>query len=378
MTSYRGLTWDHPRGRDALEAAARRGAADSDSWLDITWDTQALTGFETRSLHDVVDDYDLIVLDHPHLGEALRTDSLLPLDSVFSAAELDTWSDATVGNSFDAYRLDGHPWALPIDAATQVAAARIGQVDDFPQTWSEVDALASRRSVALSISGPHAIVTFASVCVALGEEPAGGDYFISTETGSEVFELLTGIAARAVDGVDGLDPIQLLERMSEVGDLHYIPLVFGYVTFAGHEVRFGDAPSAVVGGRRGSTLGGAGLALSRNCKVDDGLAAYARWLMSPAAQGGFIPQHSGQPSARSAWIDAGLNAATDNFYSATLATIDDAWVRPRYAGYVAFQTEASDVVRAVLGGALSAPAGVESLNRLHHMHVVSAREGARS
>ena len=382
MPNYRGLTWDHPRGRDALEASSPHRVEGADSWASVQWDVHSLAGFESRSISEITQDYDLVVLDHPHLGDALANGSLKPLDSIFATAELEMWGRASIGPSMDSYRMDGHVWALPIDAATQVAAGLADELDGFPQTWDEVDALSKSGSVALSVAGPHAIVTFASACVALGEEPAVGDEFISAEVGAAAFDLLAGIAGRAPRGSSTLDPIDLLQRMAEVGDIRYIPLVFGYVTFAtlpgAHRISFGNAPSGAVGGRRGSTLGGAGIAVSQRCAMSPELMEYLRWLMSADAQERFIPMHNGQPSARSAWTSADLNAEHGDFYSATLATIEDAWVRPRYAGYIGFQVEASEVVRGILSGETSPERGTREINTLHRRYSAAALEGAVS
>lgn len=382
MPNYRGLTWDHPRGRDALEASSPHRIEGSESWVGVEWDVHSLAGFESRPISEIAREYDLVVLDHPHLGDALASGSLQPLDSIFATAELEMWGRGSVGPSMDSYRMDGHVWALPIDAATQVAAGLSDKLGEFPQTWGEVDALSRSGSVALSLSGPHAVVTFASTCIALGEEPATGEDYMSIETGSAAFDLLAGVAGRAPRGAADLDPIDLLTRMAEVGDIHYVPLVFGYVTFATaptvHRISFGDAPSAAVGGRRGSTIGGAGIAVTQRCETTPELKEYLRWLMSADAQERFIPLHNGQPSARSAWTSPDLNAVHGDFYSATLATVEDSWVRPRYAGYVGFQLEASEVVRGIVHGETSPARGTQEINTLHRRYSAAALEGAVS
>ncbi len=57
---------------------------------------------------------------------------------------------------------------------------------------------------------------------------------------------------------------------------------------------------------------------------------------------------TGQPSARVAWRSEKVNADAGDFYRATARTVEDAWVRPRHDGYIAFQTEASAVLRRAL------------------------------
>jgi multiple sugar transport system substrate-binding protein len=396
VTGYRGITWDHPRGRNALEAAARSAAPGS---LDISWSAHSLEHFESHPIDDLAANYDLIVLDHPHLGEALEKHSLQPLDAVVDAARIERWSRESVGPSFDSYSADGYQWAVPLDAATQVAvhSTALLPAADVPATWFDVEALAlsGDAPVALSLAGPHAFLSFASIAVALGEEPGrhAGERLISAGTGSQVLELMRSIASRAPEGADAQNPIALLERLAGVGagagagvgagsggtgssgvtgptgsgasgasgDIAYIPLVYGYVTYSSPTVRFADAPTGTPGGRRGSTIGGTGLAVSARAEVTPALVEHIDWLMSGEAQRRFIPLHDGQPSARSAWEDAEVNAASHDFYRATLRTIDESWVRPRYSGYIPFQSLASAIVRDVLSGELAIDTGLSAL-----------------
>jgi len=80
VTRYRGLTWDHPRGYNALAAAARLD--EEPVGLAISWDRQPLEGFESHPIADLCARYDLVVLDHPHIGEAVSAACLVPLEDV--------------------------------------------------------------------------------------------------------------------------------------------------------------------------------------------------------------------------------------------------------------------------------------------------------
>lgn len=361
--TLRGITWDHPRGRNALEAAAADARASGE--LDLEWSAHPLEGFESHPIDDLAQNYELIVLDHPHLGEALEHGSLQPLDAVVGAADIERWSHQAVGPSFDSYSVDGYQWGVPLDAAAQVAVHDARLLADPPTTWSEVADLARSAPVALSLAGPHAFLTFASLCVAYGEEPAphpAAGPLVSEETARRVLELMRGIGERVPEGTVELNPIGLLERMSSVGDIAYCPLVYGYVTYSSPSIRFADGPVAVAGGRHGSTIGGTGLAVSAHTEVTPELVAHIRWLMDPQTQRGFIPQHAGQPSNRAAWLDDEVNRDSADFYRATLATLDDSWVRPRFGGYIPFQTAASAIVRDVVAGALDVESGIRRLN----------------
>lgn len=199
--------------------------------------------------------------------------------------------------------------------------------------------------VAPSLAGPHAFLSFCSIAVSLGGElrEESGEFF---ERGIAVdaLRILEELARRAPAGTSGLSPIGLLERMTDTDDLAYIPLVYGYVTYS-PRLAFGAPPAGI---RPGSTIGGTGIAVTRRSEPSTALLDHLRWLLSPAAQAGFIPDHAGQPSARSAWTDPRVDAAAGGFYSATLDTIEASWVRPRFPGYIPFQSRAAAIIRAGL------------------------------
>jgi multiple sugar transport system substrate-binding protein len=386
MTAFSGLTWDHPRGRAALEAGAREWAGR----LELAWDVHPLEGFESSPIEELAERYDLIVLDHPHLGDALAHGSLRPVDELFEAAELEAWAADSVGPSLDSYRLAGHLWALPLDAATQVSARRAELVPEAPETWDDVLELSRRRPVALSLAGPHAFLTFCSVAVALGEEPSaeGEETLLSRETGRLVLRILSELAARRPAGSERLNPIAMLRAMTDADDIAYCPLVYGYVNYSRpgspRTVTFGDAPAGSPGGRRGSTIGGTGMAVSTRCTPTPELLAHIRWLMDRDTQRTFIPQHDGQPSARGAWTDPTVDEAAGAFYGGTLATMEQSWVRPRFAGYVGFQSEASALLRESLA---DGPPAEDTLDRLdtlyrqalnHQSRATARHEGSTS
>jgi multiple sugar transport system substrate-binding protein len=374
---HEGLTWDHPRGFSALATAAELVARERGHPL-VRWARQPLEGFESHPIGELAARYDLLVLDHPHLGEAVALDCLRPLDEVFGAEDIAGWRERTAGPALESYLWAGRHWALPLDVATQVAAYRPDLVaGPPPATWAEVLAFAERKPVALSIAGPHAILCLFSIAVALGRSPEGED-LLPDAVVHEAFAVLARLHARAPAGSGALNPIGLLEAMARGGDIALVPLVYGYVNYAGeapgrHRVAFADAPAWREDGRPGTVLGGTGIALTRRAVPDRALLEHLRWLMSEPCQVGFIPAHDGQPSARAAWLSQAVNPRWGGFYRATLASIEQAWVRPRFDGYIAFQTEAARLIRAALDGALAAPELPARLRRAWHESRARAR-----
>ena len=369
MTSV-GLTWDHPRGRDALVEAARRVNAGRPEPL-IQWLTQPLEGFESAPIADLAARHDLLVLDHPHIGEAVAEDCLVPLDDLFPPELLDRWSGGSVGPSFASNVWEGRPWALPLDVATQVMARRPDRVATPPATWEEVEEIARRLPVPLSVAGPHAILTLVSIAAGRGST-IGGDAFVEDDAFALAFEVMGRLWSLRPDGSERLNPIAMSEAMA-AGDIALAPLVFGYVTYARgtgerHPLVFSD----VIGGR-GGVLGGTGIAVTRRCRPSPELLDHLAWLMSPDAQTGLIPAFGGQPSARSAWTDEGIDAAWGGFYSGTLATAEAATLRPRFDGYVAFQTAASARLRDALAQGEDGIAALRAVRDAWHRARAAAR-----
>lgn len=348
--AFRGLTWDHPRGRQALEALQAAGGP-------VAWDVQPLEGFEEAPIGELAERYDVIVLDHPHLGEAHRLDCLQPLDAVFGEEQRTAWTDAAIGCSLSSYVLAGRLWALPLDAAAQVCARRPDRLPEPPATWEDVLRLSERVPTALSLAGPHAILTLLSMTVAFGCEP-DDETLWEPAVAREALGLLATLYRHRVSGSDALNPIALLQAMAEGDDIALCPLVFGYVNYATpaqgtHAIAFSDAPCV---DRIGSILGGTGLALSKRARVDMALREHLALLLSEEAQTGLIPAEAGQPSHRAAWRSPAIDGASGGFFSATRATLEAARVRPRFDGFIAFQREASARLRAGLAGGETADA----------------------
>jgi len=357
-----GLTWDHPRGYLVLDALARALEPD----VSVRWQRQPLEGFESRPLRTLADDFDLLVVDHPGLGEAVRDGALLPLDEVFGQQELAAWRAASVGASYDSYVLDGRPWALPLDAAAQVAVARPDLMDTRPGSWEQAGQVARAYPTTLCLGGPHALLMFSAICVAAGSIPAaasarprpagtksmGGDGpFVSEMAGTAALAVMADLLACADREMSQRNPIGVLDAMAASGGPAYCPLVYGYVTYqrplggqpGSSRLAAFDAPSGP--GGIGSVLGGTGLAITRSAAELGAAAALIRTLLSDEVQVGLYAELGGQSSARLAWEHPGADAAGGGFYRATRVTVEQAWVRPRFAGYPGFQTAASAVLR---------------------------------
>ncbi|MFI7700423.1 hypothetical protein [Nonomuraea sp. NPDC049480] len=335
----RGLTWDHPRGYAPLDELTRLDLAGSNPYGDvpepIVWDRQPLEGFESEPIAKLCETYDVLVIDHPGLGAAV--DALVPMEELFEPDELAGFRAGAVGRTWDSYHLEGRQWALPLDAATQVAVARPGV--ETPATWLETVEFAKGTRTALCLGGPHAFLMFCALC--------SGD-FLDAEEGIRALELMAELLGLADRKVSPLNPIGVLDAMA-AGGPEYCPLVYGYVTYP---LTFSDAPSWP-GRPPGSVLGGTGLAVSgrRIGAIRDTVRVQLRRLLSEPVQTRLFPATGGQPAARAAWEpptarEAGGDAHTSAaFCRGTRATMEAAWIRPRFPGYIALQERSSALIR---------------------------------
>ena len=67
MITLRGITWDHPRGYAPL-AASVAPYAQAHS-VRVEWERRSLKDFGDAPLPELARDYDLLIIDHPHVGQ---------------------------------------------------------------------------------------------------------------------------------------------------------------------------------------------------------------------------------------------------------------------------------------------------------------------
>lgn len=356
MNRLRGLTWKHDRGLAPLLATAR-AFAEKNPGISIEWEARSLHEFGDVSVAGVAGNYDMIVIDHPFMGDVARDRFLVPLDELLDAETLSTLRDQSVGYSHQSYFFEGHQWALAIDAAAQVSGFRADLLDregaTVPRSWEEVSDLAKLRPgfVTLPLLPLDTMMCFFSLCANAGcaAFSCGSERMVDADIGAAALVRLRALAKSALDSALASNPIAIWERMSTSDDIGYCPLAFGYSNYAREgyrraRVSFTDVPRASSGEPRGATLGGAGLAITTACQDRENAAAYARWIASAECQRSLYVDSGGQPGNRMAWVDSPANDLTGGFFQSTLATLENAFVRPRYAGFIELQTAAAQVV----------------------------------
>lgn len=370
MTLLKGMTWSHPRGYDPMVACSKLWK--EKTGVSIEWEKRSLQDFESFPVEELARAYDLIVIDHPHVGQITAEKCLAPLDVPGREAEREATAAASVGRSYPSYTWQGRQWAFPIDAASQVQAWRPDLIEAAPTIWTEVLELAEQGRVLLPLRPPHSLMCLFTLAADLGRPCVveGPGDLVDPETGQTVLEMLREIAALVGPECLTMDPIAVFEKMAEAGSrIACAPLIYGYVPYAKagfrpHRLAFCDMPSVGSCGPIGSALGGTGIAVSAFSAASKEAIDFAYWIASGEVQRGPYAAAGGQPGHAAAWEDEAVNAATGDFYRGTRATLEGAWVRPRHDGYMAFQQAASDRLNEGLAGRQDARRVIADINRL--------------
>lgn len=374
QTTLKGITWDHMRGFTSVVATAQR-FHELHPEIDIQWHKRSLQEFADKPLEQLAGEYDLLVIDHPWAGFAASSGILADLNTLLSPGFLAEQAENSVGQSHSSYGIAGGHWAVAIDAACPVSAWRPDLLEkhgvSVPETFDELITLADRGLVCCPSIALDTYGNFLNLLKAAGETIFPGEEEVADRTAALVaLERLKALADRVEPRFFDLNPIRTLEFMSQNDDFVYAPWTYGYTNYsrkgyAPHRLRFGDVVGIEAGMPGATMLGGAGMAVSRQCAHLGVAKAYAEFTGSAAIQNGIYYEAGGQPGHRSAWSNPALDEQCDGFFSRTLPTLDRAFIRPRYAGYLEFQDTACLHIHDYLRHGGDAGATLDTVNRIY-------------
>lgn len=369
QVQLRGMTWDHSRGFDPMVATSQAfSTAHPD--VSIHWEKRPLQAFADRPVEDMAGAYDLMVIDHPHVGEVARSGHLMAFDGLGRDDEVAVLASQSVGASHRSYEFDGRQWALAIDAATPVAAFRADRLAEAPKSWREVLTLARAGQVAFALFPINTLTTFFGLArnmdFIVAEDP---DQLIARDEGRHVLDLMREIVALVDPRCLSLDPIGVLDWMGRTADGPvYSPFGYGYTNYSrdGYcrfPLTFADAPGIDDNGPRGTVIGGTGIAVSNASPHRDIAAEYAFWIAGAECQSGLFYSSGGQPGNAVAWEDESCNATSRNFFRNTRQTLETAWLRPRYDGYMGLQEAAGDIIHLCLRNEIDVETALDRLQK---------------
>ena len=352
----RGITWGHERGTDPLVATAARFAAETGT--TVHWDVRSLQGFADASIPELAHRYDLLVYDHPHIGEIVPTGALLALDGLVDDAFIADQAANSVGPSHRSYEWDGHLWGLAIDAAGHVGAYRPDLLSrlgvGLPETWDDVFALAALAGsqdmrVSLPMQKVDTLATWLTLAANAGVDPyQDEERILPRDVGLEQLETLVRLAELSPADAYEWNPIRLLEHMATADDVIGCPVLFGYSNYSrpGFRPNARAVPPDPLGRPRPARRRDRRRRhrhLRRTPASPDAAVAYSTYVASPEIQRTLYVESGGQPGHRSAWLDDAANELATGFFRDTLPGLDAGYLRPRYDGQLMVQNEGGDI-----------------------------------
>ena len=354
MIKLKGITWDHARGYDPLIASSELYY--KEKGIQVDWQKRSLTNFGDQSLEALSKQFDLIIMDHPHVGVAEASQCLMPLNDLLPANILNELKISSAGPSFESYHYHEKQWALPIDAAMQCASYRADLMNTYsiPNTWEEVFALAKTLAskklyIGMALCPTDCLCSFLSLTAQFGSPiRENNELLVESSVGIKALSTLRTMCdvfhPKALDW----NPIALYDYMAEQNDIAYSPLAFCYTNYsrAGFRkniLKYHTAPEI-----NNAVLGGAGIAITSSCTNVQEAANYAAWICSDVVQSTIYVNAQGQPGNKMAWENKQANVITNNFFTNTMPSLTNAYLRPRYQGWPKFQTFLGETIHAYL------------------------------
>jgi multiple sugar transport system substrate-binding protein len=379
MKVLTGISWDHPRGFDPMVATA---AAFNRRCMDvrIDWEKRSLHDFGAAPVDQLASQYDLVVLDHPWAGFMAATRCYRPMEEMLPADVLKDLAAHSAGPSHRSYEFAGHQWALAIDAATPSASYRPDLLErlgaQVPRRWNEVIELGKAAARAgMRIAAPlgpvDTITVFLSLADNLGGRPfSNASHVVTRDIGHAVMQAMYALVDQCATYVYELTPITMMDRMGRTDEIAYCPLAYQYSNYSRDGFRpklclYTDMPGLASDEPKGSHIGGTGLAISSSCKHPEVAAQYAAYVASGPVQRTVYFDGGGQPAHTDAWDDAHCNQVAHGFFKNTRRTIEQAYLRPTYNGYIQVQYQGGQIIQNCLKQRGDIDAMLRDLNALY-------------
>lgn len=359
----RGMTWDHPRAYDCLVAASAEH--ERRTGVPTHWEKRSLQAFADVPIESLAREYDLIILDHPHVGQVAETGCLLPLSPMAK--------DASLGGSAESYIWKGKTWALPIDAACQMSVMRPDLCTTFPSAWNSVleDGAEAYRLIT-PLLPVDAFDMMMTLLASLGEDEVGvlENQFCSETNGIISLAVLKRLYKLGPGDAVTWNPIKVLEALSTTDEFYASPCLFGYINYSKPDFRpyrlsYVDLPVFDGVGQRRAILGGAGIGVSALRNQIQAAETFATWVTSLDAQSGVYLENNGQPAHLQAWLANQDDPRFSPFLRGGFETIRTAWTRPRDPWFLPFVDEVCEVISGFFTSDLNEAAFLATINKIY-------------
>ena len=368
----RGITWDHPRGYQGLEAASVE--FEKIHGIQINWHRRSLQSFADAPIDELAADYDFIILDHPHVGLIADRNCLLPLPVPPDA------KTASLGGSLESYIWRDELWAYPIDAACQVAVKRPDLYKHEIPNWELLANNSDNASFVTPLLPVDAFDTFVTLIAGLGEQhlPHSHNQFCSQKNGLHALAILKALYKLGPSEAVNWNPVDVLEMLATTDEFDFSPCLFGYVNYSRPDFRknqlvYCDLPGFQNNTPIGGTLGGAGIGVSSFTNYPDQAKKFAEWVTSEPVQSGIYLENEGQPAHRQTWILKGNDSRYSGFFKGARHTMENAWTRPRDKWFLTFVDDICEILPDFFIKDRDEYTFLQDMNAIYESHQVSQK-----
>ena len=369
----RGITWNHSRALPPLVAASQR-FEELHPRIRISWEKRSLDEFGHAGLAALSRSYDLLIVDHPMLGDAHGNRTLIDLQPQLPSEALADLESDVLGQCLASYHYENCLYALPVDAAAPAASFRPDLLErngrQVPADWEQVVELARHGLVRMPGFSADVFLNFMGMCVSRGSSVARGEQLFDHPIATRCLEEMRELASFMHETIYAMNPIAVYEAMASGNEFAYCPFAYTYSNysrpgFAANVLHYANSVPLPGGTPMRTVLGGTGIAISSNCANIQAALDFCIFVAGRHCQSHLYGMCGGQPASKLAWHDPLLNGVSNNFFERTFASIQNAYVRPRYAGYVALQRSAGALIVEYLRYDVTAARTLQGLDNLY-------------
>lgn len=374
IKTIKGITWNHSRAFPPLVAVSQR-YEELHPGVRIHWDKRTLDEFGHKPIDQLVNAYDLIVIDHPWAGFCFDRDLVLDIKNLLDPAKWNDLEQNCVGASFNSYVFENKLLAFPIDMATPVPSWRPDLMDkhglQLPDTWNDLIAMADKNQVIMPAFGADLFLNWLMLLHALEAYPFENPEVIADkEKAVEAMSLLKRLAEPMPREIFDWNPIMIAELMTQHNKFAYCAFAYSYGNYCrpsfvnkplqyGNLIQLNDKPLQ-------SILGGTGISISAGCKEIDLALDFSLYCASAPVQSALYTYAGGQPVRKEAWDSKELIPFTGGFFADSYLSHESALVRPRYNGYVSLQEKAGASLQQFVKGNISAENAWTAMEKCYH------------
>ncbi|MEO9146435.1 MAG: extracellular solute-binding protein [Ginsengibacter sp.] len=323
-----------------------------------------------------MNDYDLVVIDHPWAGFCFDRNLVLDLKNLLDPSQWNDLEPNCVGPSFKSYIFENKLLAIPIDMATPVPSWRPDLIAknglQLPATWNDLIVMADKKHVIMPGFGADLFLNWLMLLHALDAHPFDSpDTIAEKEKAIEAMSLLKRLAEPMPEEILSWNPIIIAELMTRHDKYTYCPFAYSYSnycrpSFVDKPLQYGNLVQ-LNGKPLRSILGGTGISISSSCKETELALGFSLYCASSQVQSNIYTYAGGQPARKEAWLSENLIPFTGGFFPDSYLSHENALVRPRYNGYVSLQEKAGVPLQNFIKGNISANKTWETIEECYHV-----------